>query len=67
MPYSSPLCFCDMTTGPYGQAVSIDDRLAEICDRYGPHDLVTQSITLAAPRIHRSAARVEVLLAAQPR
>jgi hypothetical protein len=56
-----------MTTGPYGQAVSIDDRLAEICDRYGPHDLVTQSITLAAPRIHRSAARVEVLLAAQPR
>ncbi len=61
------LCFCDMTTGPDGQAVSVDDRLAEICDRYGPDDLVTRSITRAAPQIHRSTARIEDLLAAQPR
>lgn len=31
-----------MTTGPDGQNLSVEDRLAEIRQRYGPDDLVTR-------------------------
>ncbi len=30
------LTYCDMTTGPDGQDLSVDDRLADIYSRYGP-------------------------------
>jgi hypothetical protein len=61
------LCYCDMTTGPDGQAVSVDDRLDEIRDRYGPGDEVTRFIGMAAPEIRRAVAHLKELLAAQPR
>ena len=35
------LTYCDMTTDPDGQLVSVDDRLAEISERYGPGHIVT--------------------------
>ena len=34
------LAYADMTTGPTGLGVSVDDRLAEILERYGPDDPV---------------------------
>lgn len=58
------LCFCDMTTGPDGQHMVVRDRLAEIRQRYGPHDLVTRFIARAEPSIVQTVERVESQLAA---
>ena len=48
---SSVLTFCDMTTSPDGELVPVEQRLAEIHDRYGPGHLVSRSIQRAAPLI----------------
>jgi hypothetical protein len=45
------LTFCDMTTSPDGEHVSVDSRLAEIHRRYGPGHLVSRSIHRATPMI----------------
>lgn len=39
--------WADMTTGPQGLDVTVEDRLDEICARYGPDDLVTRFIRRA--------------------
>ena len=36
------LAYCDMTTDPSGNMVSVHDRLAEIRERYGPDSIVTR-------------------------
>jgi len=41
------LWFCDMTTGPDGQHMGVEDRLAEIRSRYGDGDVVTRFIQRA--------------------
>ena len=43
------LTYCDMTTGPDGQSVSVDWRLAEVKNRYGPQHIVSRSIRRSAP------------------
>jgi putative nucleotidyltransferase with HDIG domain len=48
---SNVLTFCDMTTSPVGELVTVDSRLAEIHHRYGPDHLVSRSIRRAAPLI----------------
>jgi putative nucleotidyltransferase with HDIG domain len=45
------LWYCDLTTSPDGDAVSAQDRIAEIKERYGPGHIVTQFITDAAPEL----------------
>jgi hypothetical protein len=45
------LTYCDMTTSPDGQLVPVEQRLAEIQDRYGPGHLVSRSIQRATPMI----------------
>lgn len=45
------LTYCDMTTGPDGQPLPANVRLAEIQDRYGPEHVVSRAIHRAAPRI----------------
>jgi putative nucleotidyltransferase with HDIG domain len=52
-PYAlaSVLTCCDMTTSPDGELVPVEQRLAEIHDRYGPGHLVSRSIQRAAPMI----------------
>jgi putative nucleotidyltransferase with HDIG domain len=52
-PYAlaSVLTCCDMTTSPDGELVPVEQRLAEIQDRYGPAQLVSRSIQRAAPMI----------------
>lgn len=37
------LWWADMTTGPQGQDVTVEDRLDEICSRYGPGDVARDS------------------------
>ena len=48
---SSVLTYCDMTTSPDGELVPVEQRLAEIHDRYGPGHLVSRSIQRATPMI----------------
>jgi len=45
------LIYCDMTTGPDGQRLSVDDRLAEIFGRYGNGHIVSRSIGRATPSL----------------
>ena len=62
------ITYCDMTTGPDGQRLTVDQRLAEILRRYGPGHLVSQFITASAPRIVASVERVnERVNSAPPR
>ncbi len=48
---ASVLTCCDMTTSPDGQPVRVEQRLAEIHDRYGSGHLVSRSIQRATPMI----------------
>jgi putative nucleotidyltransferase with HDIG domain len=59
------ITYCDLTVGPGGQRVSVDERLDEILNRYPPDDVVHQSIERAAPHLRATVAGVEKLLAAQ--
>ncbi|WP_328582200.1 HD domain-containing protein [Streptomyces sp. NBC_00370] len=56
------LIYCDMTTTPDGEPVNVEKRLSEILTRYGPTDVVAESITEATSHIVDSARRVETLL-----
>lgn len=51
------LAYCDMTTKPTGEVVSVGDRLAEIADRYSPYDVVTKFIRKAEPELVSSVTR----------
>ena len=54
---SDALAYCDMTTTPTGEVVAVRDRLLEIVERYGPHDVVTRFIRRAEPELVSSVAR----------
>lgn len=64
------LWYCDMTTGPDGQPVGVEDRIAEVTSRYGPDDPVTRFVVRARPLIVSAVRRTEERLrgaeAAQP-
>ncbi|NDU75682.1 HD domain-containing protein [Actinomadura sp. DSM 109109] len=53
------LIYCDMTTTPDGNPVSVDARLAEIRNRYGPRHLVTRSISRAQSHLVQAVRDVE--------
>jgi predicted hydrolase (HD superfamily) len=46
---ASALTFCDMTTSPDGERVTVADRLDEINRRYGPGHRVSRSMQRARP------------------
>lgn len=50
-PLRDALWYCDMVTGPDGQRLTVDDRLAEIQNRYGPESLVGQFLDVACPEL----------------
>lgn len=61
-PHVSPvledaLAYCDMTTTPNGHVVSVQDRLTEIVERYGPGNIVTRFVRRAEPSLVSSVAR----------
>jgi hypothetical protein len=56
------LTYCDMTTGPDGQRVGVDERIAEILDRYPPEHVVHRSIARAAPQLRAQTAEVSAIL-----
>ena len=55
---SDALTYCDMTTSPHGELVPVEQRLAEIHDRYGPGHLVSRSMQRATPIILRAVEQV---------
>lgn len=60
---SDALIYCDMTTGPQGDSMTVENRLAEIRARYGPDHVVTHALADAAPGLAAAAARVTRQLA----
>ena len=62
------LTYCDMTTSPAGQRVTLADRLAEITERYGAEHLVVRCLQRAhdhlASAVQRTEARLQVAGAA---
>jgi putative nucleotidyltransferase with HDIG domain len=61
------LWYCDLTTGPDGQAFTVEERIAEIRERYEPRSVVYEFITGSASVFAEVAKRVEsVLPPAQP-
>lgn len=60
------LTYCDMTTGPDGRPLSVEERLAEIRARYGQGHVVDRSINRATPRIRNSAHAIRGRLLAYP-
>jgi HD domain len=53
------LNYCDMTTGPDGQRLSVGQRLSEIRARYGPGHPVSRAISRSAPDLMGSVTRIE--------
>jgi len=58
------LIYCDMTTGPDGQRMPIEQRLADVRARYGPTDLVTRAIARSAPQLEAATIRIARKVAA---
>jgi putative nucleotidyltransferase with HDIG domain len=57
------LIYCDMTTSPTGQRMSVEHRLAEIRARYGAGHHVSRAITRSAPLLTGAAMRASRRLA----
>ena len=56
---SDALTYCDLTTGPDGQRLTVDERLAEIVSRYGPDSLVGRFIDQARQEMIGAVRRTE--------
>jgi hypothetical protein len=61
------LCFCDMTTGPDGELVDVEARLAEIRRRYDAGHVVRQFVDRAESELVETVRRIERQLIGQPR
>ncbi|MGH8960557.1 MAG: HDIG domain-containing metalloprotein [Jatrophihabitantaceae bacterium] len=66
------LWYCDMVTGPDGERLRFEERVAEIQQRYGPTDLVSRFIAGAASgelgaAVERTMARLAVAGIDQPK
>jgi len=62
-PVDRALTYCDLTTGPTGQRVSPQNRVAEIQARYGAEHIVSRAILAALPELERAVVATEAHLA----
>lgn len=58
-PVRDALWYCDLTTSPLGERVSVPDRLGEIVARYGDGHVVAQFVELARPELLAAVERTE--------
>ena len=68
-PLLDALTYADMTTGPAGQRVVLEERIAEILERYPPDDPVHRAISRSHPILREAVARTRarlVVVADQP-
>jgi HD domain len=63
-PLLDALTYADMTTGPAGQPVDLEERIAEILERYPPDDPVHRAISRSHPMLREAVARTHARLAA---
>lgn len=62
-PLADALTYADITTGPVGQPLSAEERIAEILERYEAGHIVHRSIRQVAPELLATVRRVEERLA----
>jgi hypothetical protein len=62
-PLLDALTYADMTTGPAGQRVVLEERIAEILERYPPDDPVHRAITRSHPMLREAVDRTRTRLA----
>jgi hypothetical protein len=60
------LIFCDMTTGPDGRAISFEDRVREVYERYGEGD-ISRALRMAEPCLKAAVDRVSQAMKASGR
>jgi len=65
-PVMDALVYADMTTGPAGEPVDFEDRIAEILERYPADDPVHRAISRSRPVLAAAVERTARQLAAQP-
>lgn len=58
-PLADALEYCDATTGPTGEHISLKQRAAEIRSRYQEGDVVVQALTKATPVLSLAVARTQ--------
>jgi hypothetical protein len=56
---TAALIYCDLTTGPSGSPVSLEERIAEVVQRYGTSHLVSQALIEATPVLAEAVAKTE--------
>ncbi len=56
------LIYCDMITGPTGQHISFEERIADILTRYGANDVVAIAIREALPTLAFAVERTQQLM-----
>lgn len=65
-PLADALTYADITTGPAGQQLSAEERIAEILERYDAGHVVHRSIRHVAPELLATVRRVEDRMAGVP-
>ena len=61
---SDCLTYCDLSTGPTGKPVVLEERIAEVAERYGEDAIVPRGLRNAYPQLRKSFDVVEGYLAA---
>lgn len=61
---SAALTYCDMRTGPAGESVTLEERLADVERRYGPEHVVPRALARARLDLAHQIKRTEAALAA---
>jgi hypothetical protein len=56
-PILDALIYADMTTGPAGERMPFEERIAEILDRYPSDDPVNRAVIRSRPVLHEAIAR----------
>ncbi len=62
-PLDRALTYCDLTTGPSGQPMTVRQRVDEICERYGPDHTVSRACRACLADFERDGAEIERRLA----
>lgn len=57
------LVFCDVTTGPRGERMTLEERVAEVLSRYGGTSVVSIALQRALPELRSAVSAVEARLA----
>ncbi len=56
---SDALTYCDITTSPTGRAITFQERISDIFNRYGETDIVSQAIHQAIPSLSLAVERTQ--------